>query len=304
MRLTHGSLFSGIGGFDLAAEWAGFQNIFSVEIDDFCDKVLKKNFPEVKRYYDIRKFDGTKYRGTIDVLSGGFPCQPFSVAGKRRGNQDDRYLWKTMFKTIHDVKPTWIIGENVPGIISMELDTVLFDLESEDYTCQTFIIPACGKGAWHRRNRVWIIAYNEKKFNRKHNPGKSKRQIQQSGIGAIKKDVPNTDHERLKKQCQQKPDEPKQSGIELCSQNAPDSNKFNDDDRRFQSGKISQQQASGIQKSKPLRHEWWATEPGVGRMAHGLPDRVDRLKALGNAIVPQVAYEFFRIINEIETKCI
>lgn len=156
--MTHGSLFSGIGGFDLAADWCGWKNIFQVEKDRFCRKILRKNFPQVKQFSDIFKFDGKQYAGQIDVISGGFPCQPFSIAGKRRGENDDRYLWDQMLRVITEIKPDWIVGENVPGIISMALDKVLTDLEDADYTTGTIIIPACAINAPHRRDRVWILA--------------------------------------------------------------------------------------------------------------------------------------------------
>lgn len=157
--MTHASLFSGIGGFDLAAEWLGWENIFQVEIDPFCQKVLAKNFPNAKRYADIKQFRGTPYIGTVDVISGGFPCQPYSVAGQRRGSDDDRALWPEMLRVIREIQPTWVVGENVPGIISMEFESVCTDLESAGYAVQPFIVPACAVNALHRRDRVWIIAH-------------------------------------------------------------------------------------------------------------------------------------------------
>ena len=157
--LSHGSLFSGIGGFDLAAQWMGWNNIFQVEKDDWCRKVLAKNFPKTERFADIKDFTGYEYTNRIDVISGGFPCQPFSVAGQRKGKDDDRYLWEEMLRVIGTIKPTYVVGENVTGIIGLALDTVLSDLEAQDYTTETFIIPACSKNAWHRRDRVWIVAY-------------------------------------------------------------------------------------------------------------------------------------------------
>ena len=157
--LSHGSLFSGIGGFDLAAQWMGWNNIFQVEKDDWCRKVLAKNFPKTERFADIKDFTGYEYTNRIDVISGGFPCQPFSVAGQRKGKDDDRYLWEEMLRVIATIKPTYVVGENVTGIIGLALDTVLSDLEAQDYTTETFIIPACSKNAWHRIDRFWIVAY-------------------------------------------------------------------------------------------------------------------------------------------------
>ena len=162
-RLIHGSLFSGIGGFDLAAEWAGMVNAFNCEIDPFCRRVLKYHFPNAEQYEDIQKADFSKWTDRIDVLTGGFPCQPFSLAGKRKGTEDDRYLWPAMLDIIRIVRPRWIVAENVLGIVNwskgLVFDTVCSDLETNGYEIQPFIIPACGVGAPHRRDRIWFIAH-------------------------------------------------------------------------------------------------------------------------------------------------
>lgn len=163
MTMTHASLFSGIGGFDLAAEWAGWTNAFNCEIDPFCRKILKYHFPDAEQYGDIRTADFTIWRDRIDVLTGGFPCQPFSLAGKRKGTEDDRYLWPEMLRVIRTVRPRWVVGENVYGIVNwsegMVLDTVCSDLEEAGYEVQPYIIPACGVGAPHRRDRCWFVAH-------------------------------------------------------------------------------------------------------------------------------------------------
>ncbi|MGJ1329381.1 DNA cytosine methyltransferase [Sphingobacterium multivorum] len=187
--MTHGSLFSGIGGFDLAAQWIGWKNIFHCEINPFCQKILNHYWPNAKSYTDIKQTDFSIYRGKIDVLSGGFPCQPFSTAGRRKGAEDDRYLWPEMLRAIDEIRPTWVVGENVAGLASMvqpeayktevesqiniqgEVDqeaileyqqyvteTVCSDLEHLGYSVQTIIIPACAVGAPHRRDRIWFIA--------------------------------------------------------------------------------------------------------------------------------------------------
>ena len=188
--MMHGSLFSGIGGFDLAAEWMGWGNAFHCEWDDFGTKVLNYYWPNAKSYGDITKTDFMEWRGRIDILTGGFPCQPFSMAGKRKGKDDDRYLWPEMLRAIREIQPTWVIGENVGGIISMVqpcdevevgcqaslleedyftqkdqeyvVETVCSDLEREGYSVQPFLIPACAIGAPHRRDRVWFVAKNTK----------------------------------------------------------------------------------------------------------------------------------------------
>lgn len=188
--MTHGSLFSGIGGFDLAAQWMEWQNIFHCEINPFCQKILNNYWPNADSYTDIKQTDFSIYRGKIDVLSGGFPCQPFSTAGRRKGAEDDRYLWPEMLRAIDEIRPTWVIGENVAGLASMvqpeayktnvesqiniqgEVDqetvleyqqyvteTVCSDLEHLGYSVQPIIIPACATGAPHRRDRIWFIAH-------------------------------------------------------------------------------------------------------------------------------------------------
>ena len=161
--MTHGSLFSGIGGFDLAAEWAGWTNVFHCELDPFCQTILKHHFPNEKSYSNIKETDFSEWNGRIDVLSGGFPCQPFSVAGKRRGTADDRYLWPEMLRAIREIRPRWIVGENVYGIINwssgLVFQQVCADLEAENYTVQPYILPAAGINAPHQRYRTWFIAH-------------------------------------------------------------------------------------------------------------------------------------------------
>ena len=305
--LSHGSLFSGIGGFDLAAQWSGWKNVFQVEKDEWCRKVLAKNFPQTKRYEDIKNFNAKKYEGTIDVISGGFPCQPFSVAGKQKGKDDDRYLWEEMLRIIREVKPSFVVGENVTGIIGMALDTVLFDLETEGYTTETFIIPACGKNAWHRRDRVWIIAYTDNRRNsrtstKNENSSKEKRvqkrnEMEQSGKPSDlwrKSVFPDTSgklgNERkngnYKKKGQIQCETGRSGGVSAYSDNT---------------GCQEQRQsiANGKKFFAPKCNSWWEAEPGMDRVVDGLPNRVDRLKGLGNAIVPQVAYEIFSAIGAV-----
>jgi DNA (cytosine-5)-methyltransferase 1 len=154
MRLRHVDLFSGIGGFALAAREAGFETVAFCETDPFCSEVLAKNFPHVRNYGDIRNVAGFE----CDIITGGFPCQPFSVAGQRAGSRDDRFLWPEMCRVIAASRPTWVLGENVPGIINLELDNALADLEKLGYACQAFTIPACAVDAAFIGDRVWIVA--------------------------------------------------------------------------------------------------------------------------------------------------
>ena len=217
--MKHASLFSGIGGFDLAAQWMGWTNVFHVEINPWCSKILNYHFPQSKSYEDITKTDFTPWRGKIDILTGGFPCQPFSVAGGRKGQDDDRYLWPQMLRAIREIRPTWVIGENVAGIISMVqpgeeitvesqaslfetadketihdqefvIESVCRDLEREGYTIQPLVIPACATGAPHRRDRVWFIAYRPNAGTKDLQPGGK------NGIYGFESN-PNTSSKRL-----------------------------------------------------------------------------------------------------------
>lgn len=283
--MNHGSLFSGIGGFDLAAEWCGWNNIFQVEIDKFCRKVLEKNFPNTKRYEDIKQFDGTEYAGTIDVISGGFPCQPFSIAGKRKGKDDDRALWYEMFRVIQQVKPAWIVAENVSGLLTIEngmvFDQVLSDMENAGYEVQPYIIPACATNAPHRRDRVWIVANrngiaweSSKHGNRRWGYGdtnRRKRSLQTSGSDS---DAAHTAGERLQRT------------------------------RRAQLSRDRGRSAASHRRQPELWYrDWTEVATALCRVDDGIPrqlDRTARLKSLGNAIVPQVVYEIFNAINQID----
>ena len=162
--MKHGSLFSGIGGFDLAADWMGWENIFHCEIAEFPRKILNHYWPNAECHEDIKKTDFTKYRGTVDIISGGFPCQPYSAAGKRLGKEDDRHLWPEMLRVIREVKPQWVVGENVRGLLNwnggMVFHEVCADLENIGYEVQAFIIPASGINAPHQRERLWIVAHS------------------------------------------------------------------------------------------------------------------------------------------------
>lgn len=164
--MTHASLFSGIGGFDLAADWMGWENLFHCEWNPFGQQVLKHHFPKSISYNDITKTDFTIHRGQVDILSGGFPCQPYSTAGLRKGKEDERHLWPAMLRAIREIEPSWVVGENVRGLVSwgggMVFDEVQTDLETEGYEVLPFLLPACAVNAPHRRDRIWFIAYSDK----------------------------------------------------------------------------------------------------------------------------------------------
>ena len=177
-------LFSGIGGFSLGLESVGMETVAFCEMDAFCQKVLKKHWPNVPIHSDIKELDGNEYRGAVELICGGFPCQPFSVAGEQRGAEDDRALWPEMLRVICEVQPTWVIGENVSGIINMELDNVLSDLEAQGYKSQCFVLPACSVDAKHRRDRVWIVAHS----NGQGEPDESER------VGEGKRVLGNAEH--------------------------------------------------------------------------------------------------------------
>jgi len=161
--MKQASLFSGIGGFDLAAEWMGWENVFHCEWNPFCKKILNYYWPNAVSYDDITKTDFTVWRGRIDILTGGFPCQPYSVAGKRKGKDDERHLWPEMLRAIREIQPRWIVGENVSGIITwnggLVFEEVQTDLEAEGYEVQTYVLPAASVNAPHKRDRVWFVAY-------------------------------------------------------------------------------------------------------------------------------------------------
>lgn len=276
--MTHASLFSGIGGFDLAAEWAGWTNSFNCEIDPFCRRILKHHFPNAEQYADIRTTDFTIWRGRVDVLTGGFPCQPFSLAGKRKGTEDDRYLWPEMLRVIRNIRPRWVVGENVFGIVNWSegvvFEQVCSDLETAGYAVQPYIIPACGVGAPHRRDRCWFVAHRT-------DAGVETMRERQDGVHAVG-NAPDTDCERCHEF--QSPAQPSQTQ-ERITQNShakrriPDWNDF------------------------PTQSLVCWRNDGISGGLDGITFpkwRNMSIKAYGNAIVPQVALQIFKTINEYE----
>ena len=216
--MRHASLFSGIGGFDLAAQWMGWENVFHCEYDPFCQKVLNHHFPNSKLYKDVRTFDATAYAGRIDILTGGFPCQPFSAAGKRLGTEDSRHLWPSMLRIIREVKPRYVVGENVRGLLSwsggLVFEEVCSDLEAEGYEVTPYLLPACGKNAPHLRFRIWFVAYsnecNDRRTSRQDESEGREERVQErnevrkfSKPGEVFGDAPDTTCKRLSGQREQ-----------------------------------------------------------------------------------------------------
>jgi DNA (cytosine-5)-methyltransferase 1 len=250
------------GGIDLAAERAGFESIGQCEFADYPTKVLEKHWPNVPRWRDIRDvtLESVRTRGirTVDLITGGFPCQPFSVAGKQGGKEDDRYLWPEMLRVIDELRPTWVIGENVVGIVKMALDQVLSGLESKGYTAIPFNVPAAAVDAEHIRKRIFILAHSGCKSK-----GSKVRR------GNEEKPSPNTAG------CGEVVAYAESGGV---------------------TGKLTSREGTW----GPSGGSGWAVEPDVGRVASRIPFRMDRLKCLGNAVVPQQVYPILQAIADIE----
>jgi len=269
-------LFSGIGGFSYGLEKTGFQTVAFCEMDKYCKLVLQKHWKGTKIYSDVKEI--TKERLEADgvelpeIITGGFPCQPFSIAGKQKGTNDDRHLWPEMFRIIKELKPRWIIGENVRGIVNIQdgvvFETVCTDLESEGYEVQAFNIPAAGVGAPHRRERIWIVA-------------NSRRTLRQGA------ELGRKNEDEIKK--------------ENANQYQRSSSTSKSDVANASAGRRASQKTEVSTRGNGIEHQsWWQSEPDVGRVAHGVPGRVHRLRALGNSIVPKIAEEIGKAIMKAE----
>lgn len=284
----HGSLFSGIGGFDLAAEWAGWQNAFHCEWNEFGKKILKHYWPNAESYGDITKTDFTIWRNRIDVLTGGFPCQPYSLAGKRKGKEDERHLWPEMLRAIREIAPKYIVGENVYGLVNwnggLVFNEVQTDLESEGYEVQPVILPACAVGAPHRRERIWFVAYSNKCTT-----GPSRTSERTFGERGNNNDEPKEWREQAKQHF----------GYGNVFGNDTDTNNTRLQ-RSEKPGSIEESRAKpNKQPTRFFQPTWneFPTQSPICGGNDGIPDRMDRIKALGNAIVPQVAFQIFNAIN-------
>ena len=280
-------LCSGIGGFSYAAERlvGGFETVLFCDNDKWCRRVLKKHWPNVPIESDVRELardpDGlipaTDARRTI--LCSGYPCQPFSVAGKQRGEEDDRHIWPQIFTIVKARQPAWCIFENVTGHVTLGLDQVLSDLESEGYAIQTFIIPACAVNAPHRRDRLWLVAHTS---SGECSTGSEKPRV-----------LPSLQSDRAK-----------HHNASGRSENVADT------DNQGPQGRLHWRQGAEWQSEHGYigcgsstygqsREEWWAVEPSMGRVAHGVRGRMDRLRGLGNAIVPSVVAPIFQAIKDV-----
>jgi DNA (cytosine-5)-methyltransferase 1 len=344
--MTHGSLFSGIGGFDLAAEWMGWENKFHCEWNEFGQKVLKHYWPNAESFHDITKTDFTKYANRIDILTGGFPCQPYSMAGKRKGKEDERHLWPEMLRCIREVKPRWVIGENVLGLVNwsegLVFHEVQADLEAEGYEVFPYVLPAASVNAPHRRDRVWFVAHS---FNNRHNADSreiSKKngisEINREEMGAWKFDradissnATNTKCTRLEHRNKAKnirSQETKTRGKwckftdDFASNGNGQRNASNSNDPRFKTFNNKESQLGQTNRTKTFsgnsiesihsRNGWetFPTVPPVCDGNDGLSNRLDSItfskwrkesiKAGGNAIVPQVAFQIFKTIEQFE----
>ena len=298
--MKHIGLFEGIGGFSLAARWAGWETIAWCEWNEFGQKVLKHHFPKAKPHGDITKTDFTIYRGQCDIVTGGFPCQPYSQAGKRLGKEDDRHLWPEMLRAIREIQPTWVVGENVRGFTNwnggLVFDEVQSDLENEGYEVTPFLLPACAVDAPHRRDRIWFIAYNNsgskgssgKDRSTKKNGGKNIEFTKSGGFTAELADGcdkllrPVTDADRI--------------GFERIIDNGG-------------TGKTGAAKTKGGQLTGSVCPNWenFPTQSPICNGDDGISTKLDgitfpkwrneSIKAGGNAIVPQVAFQIFKAIN-------
>ena len=351
-KLRHGSLFSGIGGFDLAAEWMGWDNVFHCEWNEFGQKVLKHYWPQAESFSDITKTDFTKYYGTVDIITGGFPCQPYSSAGKRKGKEDERHLWPEMCRAIREVSPRFVVGENVRGLTNwnggMVFEEVCAELESYGYQVAPVIIPACGVDAPHRRERIWFVAY-AKSAGARQNIGGIRSQFErcdkrtQNELFATNANGTDPgDYDRANDRETEKVRRENESNVsrelssygnasnangsptkytiqtrrnlptsEISNGDATNSNSTNNKTRTLGQvlGKPNRKKANGYSYVEcPNQWQNFPTESPICGRNDGLPSELDgitfskwrneSIKAYGNAIVPQVAFQIFKALEK------
>ena len=322
MKLKHLDLFSGIGGFSLGLEaTGGFETVAFCDIDKYSKKVLKKQWPNVKQYEDIKELNYGRLKtdgiGPIDIITGGYPCQPFSIAGRKKGEEDPRHLWPEYFRLIKELRPSWVIGENVSGHIKLGLDTVLENLESEGYSARTFSISASSVGAKHQRERIWIVANARQHGGRIEPTGNSEG----TGRGSLETTKRSADTDTISRSSER--EKTLANSVELglekhghseTTESIKRGETMADTNVEGRQGRIhrgqnkeweSQQRYFGRNSATHGQQEqnWWDTEPELGRVAHGIPNRVDRLKGLGNSLVPQIPYFIAQSILQVEEQC-
>ena len=287
--LRHFDVCSGIGGFSLGFRWAALSEpVAFCEIDPYCQKVLAKNFPNIPIFNDVKELVNDKPESTRtipapDILTSGYPCQPFSVAGQRRGEEDERNIWRFVFEIVKRKHPTWCVFENVYGHIAMGLDQVLHDMESEGYTTQTFVVPACGLNAPHKRDRLWIVC--------------NLADTESEGLQGLDKRSPTISTERDEiTDIRTKGSRDKNVANTKCMGRESRTSVREELARKESHGKFNNRSTDGSAQERA--RSWWDVEPNVGRVAYGIPSRVDRLRGLGNAIVPQIAMQIGLSIKE------
>jgi DNA (cytosine-5)-methyltransferase 1 len=325
--MTHGSLFSGIGGFDLAAEWMGWENKFHCEWNPFGQKVLHYYWPEAEQFTNITKTNFTKYANKIDILTGGFPCQPYSSAGKRLGKEDERHLWPEMLRAIREIKPRWVVGENVYGLVNwsegLVFHEVQADLEAEGYKVQPYLLPAAAVNAPHRRDRIWFVAYSTRTSERanqlsgvRQTDGKIEGERTQTIYDAIRPngfegDATNTNSNGFN-ECDS------ENEINTSERGEYAQCDFEQNDTKHtesigQKYALENRKLEGRRFRQSNKRNMWHTFPSVSPICNGddgLSDRLDgitfpkwrqeSIKAAGNAIVPQVVYQIFKTIQDYE----
>jgi DNA (cytosine-5)-methyltransferase 1 len=330
--LRHFDVCSGIGGFSLGFRWAALSEpVAFCEIDPYCQKVLAKNFPNIPIFNDVKELvndrpESTRTIPDHDILTSGYPCQPFSVAGQRRGEEDERNIWRFVFEIVKRKHPTWCVFENVYGHIAMGLDQVLHDMESEGYSTQTFVVPACSLNAPHKRDRLWIVGNSEhdgslaskiRRGNEETSRGASQgqNQAEQSSRTSGRKDngtLADTKSKGLQGLDKRSPTISTKGDeiTDIGTKGSRDKNVANTKcmgresrtsvreelAREESHGKFNNRSTDGSAQERA--RSWWDVEPNVGRVAYGIPSRVDRLRGLGNAIVPQIAMQIGLSIKE------
>ena len=321
--MTFGSLFAGIGGFDLGLERAGMECRWQVEIDDYAGRVLAKHWPHVTRWGDVRTFPpGSPDEWRVDLICAGVPCQPVSNAGKQKGANDERWMWGEALRVVADLQPRFFVAENPIGILNHDAGRtfrgLLRALASVGYVCEWHVIAAADVGAPHLRKRVWLVAYSNSISRDERQPRRAGRGLPTASQGSCKRedereawavagdcceDVADADSTGRKQRRRTIPATQEHCSAEYGCQDCGLSSwgswarkAFADSEHRGCQGRDSQGQGSGA----ALSSSWWLAEPDVGRVAHGIPNRVDRLRCLGNAVVPQIVELIGRAILQAE----